>query len=70
LQIPRPDSVKSKNPRTNSWNATGYDIGYNFTLNFCGPVIEPIKDVVGIEDELVRNISAYYKHRGKYYSLG
>jgi cation-dependent mannose-6-phosphate receptor len=70
LQVPRPDSVKSKNPRTHSWNATGYDIGYNFTLNICGPVIEPIKDVVGIEEHLWKNVSAYYKHSGKFYSLG
>jgi cation-dependent mannose-6-phosphate receptor len=72
LQDPTQSKSKNKNkhPRDYSWNATGYDLGYNFTLNFCGPVLEPIADVVGIDKDLWRNTSAYYKQDGKVYSLG
>ncbi|EME89432.1 cation-independent mannose-6-phosphate receptor CI-MPR [Pseudocercospora fijiensis CIRAD86] len=70
LQIPDPAQSKAKHPRDYSWNATGYDLGYNFTINFCGPVVEPVDDVVGVEKNLWRNVSAYYKHSGKVYSIG
>lgn len=71
LQIEDPAQSKAKRPRDYSWNATGYDVGYNFTINFCGPVVEEVKDVVGVEKELWRNVSAYYKgDGGKIYSLG
>lgn len=70
LSIPKPENSKLKSPRTWSWNTTGYDIGYNFTLNFCAPVLENIKDVVGVERELWKNVSAFYRHRGQYFSLG
>lgn len=70
LQIPDPKASKAKHPREHSWNATGYDLGYNFTVNVCGPVIEPVEDVVGIDKSLWQNVSAYYKHDGKTYSLG
>lgn len=71
LQILDKDSnPKAKNARDHSWNATGWDIGYNFTVNVCGPVVEPLEDVVGIEKSMWKNVSAYYKHDGKVYSLG
>ncbi|KAF7189843.1 putative mannose 6-phosphate receptor-like protein [Pseudocercospora fuligena] len=70
LQIQDPAQSKAKHPRDYSWNATGYDVGYNFTINFCGPVVEPVEDVVGIEKNLWRNVSAYYKQGGKVYSMG
>lgn len=70
LQIPDPKLSKAKHPREHSWNATGYDLGYNFTLNICGPVLEPVEDVVGVDKALWKNISAYYKQDGKIYSLG
>ena len=73
LHIPDPSLSKSKNPRDWSWNATGWDMGYNFTMNFCGGVVEKLEDyggVVGVEKELWRNVSAYYRQGGKIYSIG
>ncbi|MCJ1387196.1 Cation-independent mannose-6-phosphate receptor CI-MPR [Xylographa bjoerkii] len=59
-----------KDDREESWHATGYDYGSNFTLNFCAPVIEELEKVVGVDENLWRNISAYYTKRGKTYSIG
>lgn len=60
----------SKKDRTESWHARGYDYGSNFTLNICAPVLEEVKDVVGIESGLWKNVSAYYESGGKTYSIG
>lgn len=71
LHILPPAESKSKHPRSTSWNTTGYDYGYNFTLNFCGPVIEDLKKVEGIEEEGLRNVSAFYRDgEGRVFSLG
>lgn len=70
LQVLDPKTSRSKHPRDHSWNATGYELGYNFTVNFCGPTIEKVENVVGIEEDLWRNVSAYYKQDGKIYSIG
>ena len=71
LHILPPAEAKSKHPRENSWNTTGYDYGYNFTLNFCGPVIEPLEKVEGVDKDLLRNVSAYYKDAsGTVFSIG
>jgi cation-dependent mannose-6-phosphate receptor len=71
LHILPPSESKSKHPRATSWNTTGYDYGYNFTLNFCGPVIEDLKKVEGIEEEGLRNVSAFYRDgEGRVFSLG
>ncbi|KAL8682319.1 MAG: hypothetical protein Q9186_001595 [Xanthomendoza sp. 1 TL-2023] len=59
-----------KDDRTESWHARGYDIGTNFTLNFCAPVIETIEEAVGIKADLLKNISAFYEWKGKKYSIG
>ncbi|CAK1355109.1 putative mannose 6-phosphate receptor-like protein [Cercospora beticola] len=70
LQIPDPATSKAKHPKEHSWNATGYDVGYNFTINFCGPVVETVEDVEGVDKELWRNVSAFYRHDDKVYSIG
>ncbi|KAF2860769.1 putative vacuolar sorting receptor [Piedraia hortae CBS 480.64] len=70
LRIEDPTESKAKNPRTWSWNTTGWGLPYNFTMNFCGPVIERVRDVVGVEERLWRNTSAFYRHDGKVYSMG
>lgn len=70
LQVHDPATSKSKHPRQQSWNATGYDLGYNFTVNFCAPAIEKVEDVVGVDKDLWRNVSAYYEHDGKVFSIG
>lgn len=70
LHIEDPAQSKAKHPRDYSWNTTGWGLPYNFTMNFCGPVIEPIEDVVGVDKNVWRNVSAYYKQGGKVYSIG
>ncbi|CBF74717.1 hypothetical protein AN4095.2 [Aspergillus nidulans FGSC A4] len=68
---PLPSDEKSrKYMRDESWHAKGYDYNANFTLNVCGPVVENITDVVGIEEERWQNVSAYYQTNGKTYSIG
>lgn len=61
LHILPPEQSTQKHPRDRSWNTTGWDYGYNFTLNFCGPVIEDVEDVVGVEKGLWGNVSAFYR---------
>jgi cation-dependent mannose-6-phosphate receptor len=70
LARPDPDNKSSKNARDESWKAKGYDYNANFTLNICAPVIEEVKDVVGINKELWQNVSAFYNMGGKTYSIG
>nr|POF15162.1 putative mannose 6-phosphate receptor-like protein [Quercus suber] len=70
LHIPDPAHSKAKHPREISWNATGYDLGYNFTLNICGSVVEDVKDVAGVSETLWKNVSAYYKQDGEVFSIG
>jgi len=52
------------------WHAKGYDYGANFTINFCGPVVEELDDVVDLEKSLWKNVSAFYEMDGKQYSIG
>lgn len=59
-----------KDDRAESWHARGYDYGTNFTLNFCAPVIKSPEDVVGVDESLWGNVSAYYEMNGKTYSIG
>ncbi|OAX84019.1 hypothetical protein ACJ72_01613 [Emergomyces africanus] len=56
--------------REESWHARGYDYPANFTINICAPVIEDLKDVVGVEKSKWANVSAYYTLDGKQYSIG
>lgn len=71
LHIVPPAESKSKHPREISWNTTGYDYGYNFTMNFCGPVIESLDKVEGVDKDSWKNVSAYYKTEdGKVFSIG
>ena len=68
---PLKDGKKAfKEDRIESWHAKGYDYQTNFTLNFCAPVIEELEDVVGVDEAMWRNVSAYYTHGGKTYSIG
>ena len=59
-----------KDDRTESWHARGYDYETNFTINFCAPVIEELEDVVGVEKDLWKNVSAFYTNDKKVYSIG
>lgn len=59
-----------KDDRIDSWHSRGYDYGTNFTLNFCAPVVETLEDVVGVDESLWQNVSAFYKLKGETYSIG
>ncbi|ROW12179.1 hypothetical protein VMCG_00329 [Cytospora schulzeri] len=61
---------KHKSSKSDDYTARGYDYGYNFTLNICDAVINPPEKVVGIDEPLWKNVSAYYEKDGKTYSLG
>ncbi len=72
IYVPPPKTGKkaTEDERLESWHARGYDYGTNFTLNFCGAVIEKLEDVVGVEEKLWRNVSAFYRMEGKIFSIG
>ena len=59
-----------KDDREESWKAKGYDYGSDFKLNICAPVIEELENVVGVDEKLWRNVSAYYTKGKKTYSIG
>ena len=67
---PEEGAKPHKSIPSEDYHARGYDYGYNFTLNICAPVVAPPKEVVGLDDDLLRNVSAYYESKGKVYSLG
>lgn len=69
--------------RTESWHARGYDYGANFTINFCGGVVEDLEGgwevaggadvrpgVVGVEKREWRDVSAFYVREGRVFSVG
>jgi cation-dependent mannose-6-phosphate receptor len=61
LQAFGPDqTTKASLARNESWHARGYDYHANFTLNFCGPVVENLTDVDGVSKTRAANISAFY----------
>lgn len=70
IVLPTDPKKASKDARTESWSARGYDYGANFTLNFCGPVVENFTSVVGVDEARWQNISAFYELDGKTYSIG
>ena len=54
-----------------SYHAKGYDYPSNFTINFCGPVVESLNDVEGISSSKIANVSAFYRDsRDDVYSIG
>ncbi|KAH0830898.1 putative mannose 6-phosphate receptor-like protein [Fonsecaea pedrosoi] len=54
-----------------SYHSKGYDYPANFTMNFCGPVVEQLEDVEGIPTSKLKNISAFYRDaHGDIYSIG
>ncbi|KAI9727651.1 MAG: Cation-independent mannose-6-phosphate receptor CI-MPR [Chrysothrix sp. TS-e1954] len=77
IHIEPPAPQKSGSPKPSkdedeveSWHSRGYDYGANFTMNFCGPVVEELEDVVGLRSREARNVSAFYEKGGKTYSIG
>ncbi|EHY52513.1 cation-dependent mannose-6-phosphate receptor, variant [Exophiala dermatitidis NIH/UT8656] len=70
LQL-RVDGTKYQVASNESYHVKGYDYPANFTMNFCGPVVENLDDVEGIPTTKIANVSAFYKdHRGDIYSIG
>lgn len=53
-----------------SWHARGHDYPSNFTINICAPVVEELRDVVGVQKARWKNVSAYYELDGEVYSIG
>lgn len=70
LSLPDPDKKGAKGARSDSWHARGWDYSANFTMNICAPVIEDVKDVVGIEKSQWQNVSAFYTQGGHTFSIG
>ncbi|KKK27193.1 hypothetical protein P175DRAFT_0457815 [Aspergillus ochraceoroseus IBT 24754] len=73
LTVPAPSGEGQKSRQDSqpeSWHVKGHDYNANFTLNICAPVVEKLKDVVGVEEKKWQNISAYYTKEGKVYSIG
>ena len=63
--------TKYQTASNESYHSRGYDYPANFTINFCGPVVETLDDVEGIPNSRRQNVSAYYKdHRGDVCSIG
>ena len=70
LQL-KTDGTKYQVSSNESYHAKGYDYPSNFTINFCGPVVESLEDVEGISSSKTANISAFYKdERGDIFSIG
>ena len=67
---PPKDEKAHEDDRAAGWHARGYDYGTNFTMNFCAPVRKQLVDVVGVDEALWGNVSAYYEMNGKTYSIG
>lgn len=64
------EGKKKKDADEGSWHARGHDYGANFTINFCGPVVEELDNVQDLDKDLWRNVSAFYERGGKQYALG
>ncbi|KAF7880971.1 uncharacterized protein EAF02_006862 [Botrytis sinoallii] len=70
IQAPEEGKKPAKNAKTDSWHARGYDYKGNFTLNVCAPVVEEVKNFVGVDKNHWKNVSAFYEYDGKKYSVG
>jgi cation-dependent mannose-6-phosphate receptor len=64
------DKRRKEDDVVESWHARGWDYGANFTINFCGPVVEDLNNVQDLNEDLWRNVSAYYEIGDKQYALG
>ncbi|KAF2854930.1 mannose 6-phosphate receptor domain-containing protein [Plenodomus tracheiphilus IPT5] len=64
------DKKSKKEGDEGSWHARGYDYGANFTINFCGPVVEELDAVQHLDKRLWANVSAFYERGNKQYAIG
>ena len=66
-----PEKGKShKSVVAKDYHSKGYDYGKNFTMNICGPVVDPVSDVVGLDKKAWADVGAYYISHGDTYSIG
>ncbi|PSN67807.1 mannose 6-phosphate receptor domain-containing protein, partial [Corynespora cassiicola Philippines] len=61
---------KAKEGDDGSWHARGHDYGANFTINFCGPVVEELNSVADLDKSLWKNVSAFYEKGDMQYAIG
>ena len=61
---------KKEGEESSSWHAKGYDYNANFTINFCGPVVEELDEVQDLEKGLWGNVSAFYEKGNKQWAIG
>ncbi|KAF2710955.1 mannose 6-phosphate receptor domain-containing protein [Pleomassaria siparia CBS 279.74] len=64
------DKQSRKEDEIESWHARGWDYGANFTINFCGPVVEDLTNVQDLDKKLWKNVSAYYEIGDKQFAMG
>ncbi len=69
-RTPAKEGERKKDAEEGSWHARGYDYGANFTLNFCGPVVEELSNVQDLDKALWRNVSAFYERGDRQYAIG
>jgi hypothetical protein len=67
---PAEEGKKKKEGEEGSWHAKGHDYGANFTINFCGPVVEELDHVVDLDKDVWKNVSAFYELEDKVYAIG
>lgn len=70
LHPPKDAKDVKKGEVSESYHVKGQDYGANFTINFCSPVVEDLKEVEGVDRKLAQNVSAYYTIGKKAYSIG
>ena len=61
LDLSLPSNAKVRDARKQSWYAKGHDYPSNFSLNICGPVVEPLEHVKGLPPIAWGNVSAFYE---------
>ncbi|KAF2016408.1 mannose 6-phosphate receptor domain-containing protein [Aaosphaeria arxii CBS 175.79] len=64
------EGKKKKEGEEGSWHARGHDYGANFTINFCGPVVEELSDVEDLAKSKWQNVSAFYEKGDRAYAIG
>ncbi|KAE8844039.1 hypothetical protein PTNB73_08384 [Pyrenophora teres f. teres] len=66
------DGKKSskKDADEGSWHARGYDYNANFTINFCGPVVEELDAVQDLDKAMWKNVSAFYEKGNQQWAIG
>ena len=73
-RLPPSESDGKKNSKKEgdegSWHAKGYDYNANFTINFCGPVVEELDKVEDLDKGLWKNVSAFYERGDKQWAIG